>query len=233
MTDEDAIPEQTGQAFLNAEVDSAWGFKAAAVGLGIVGLAIAAVATIVALAGDDDDAAIRIVTTAPPATDVATERPESTIAGPPTTRNISITDEPIVIDADGNIVEPVGVEPSNDSVSGGDSGGDSGSNAEEGDAGEDTEEGAEEDDGRNLLGGDDPEDKLMPDVICMGLQAAQDEIQDHGVFGSKSKDASGDGRRQLWDRNWIVVGQEPEPGDKIGEFDAVLYVVKKNEDHKC
>ena len=34
----------------------------------------------------------------------------------------------------------------------------------------------------NLFGGDDPEDFLMPDVLCMNLQAAQDEIQDHGVF---------------------------------------------------
>ncbi len=94
-------------------------------------------------------------------------------------------------------------------------------------------EAADADDGLNPLGGDDPEDKKMPDVICMGLQEAQDEIQDHGVFFSKSVDATGDGRRQLWDRNWIVVGQDPEPGESIGENEAVLSVVKKSEDNPC
>ncbi len=99
-------------------------------------------------------------------------------------------------------------------------------------SGQDDEAGSD-DDGLNPLGGDDPEDKRMPDVICMGLQDAQDEIQDRGVFFSKSEDATGDGRRQLWDRNWIVVSQDPEPGDPIGENEAVLYVVKKDEDNDC
>ena len=89
------------------------------------------------------------------------------------------------------------------------------------------------DEGLNPLGGDDPEDKRMPDVICMGLQAAQDEIQDRGVFFSKSVDATGEGRRQLWDRNWIVVAQDPAPGEPIGENEATLAVVKKDEDNDC
>lgn len=89
------------------------------------------------------------------------------------------------------------------------------------------------DDGLNPLGGDDPEDKRMPDVVCMGLQDAQDEIQDRGVFFSKSVDATGEGRRQLWDRNWIVVAQDPAPGESIGENEAVLSVVKTDEDHDC
>lgn len=87
--------------------------------------------------------------------------------------------------------------------------------------------------GRNLLGGDAPEDKLMPNVVCMELQKAQNLIQDHGVFYSKSVDASGKGRRQLIDRNWIVVAQKPEAGTKIGEGDAVLSVVKKGEKSPC
>ncbi|MFK7917194.1 MAG: PASTA domain-containing protein [Ilumatobacter sp.] len=98
-----------------------------------------------------------------------------------------------------------------------------------------TPEPAEEstDDGLNPLGGDDPEDKRMPDVVCMGLQRAQDEIQDRGVFFSKSVDATGEGRRQLWDRNWIVVSQDPEAGEPIGENEAVLSVVKTDEDNPC
>lgn len=86
---------------------------------------------------------------------------------------------------------------------------------------------------RNLLGGDDPEDRLMPDVVCFDLQAAQDEVQDHGVFFSRSEDASGDGRRQLWDRNWVVVDQDPAPGTPIGEGDAIFYVLKDDEPHGC
>ena len=85
----------------------------------------------------------------------------------------------------------------------------------------------------NPLGGDDPEDDRMPDVVCMDLQAAQDEIQDHGVFFSKSEDATGQGRRQLWDRNWVVVAQSPAPGEEIGEGEAVLSVVKDGEPSPC
>ena len=81
----------------------------------------------------------------------------------------------------------------------------------------------------NIAGGNDPEDRLMPDVLCMNLQEAQDEIQDHGVFFSRSVDATGEDRMQLIDSNWIVVGQTPEPGVSIGEGDAVLSVVKIGE----
>ena len=169
-----------------------------------------------------------------------------------TVRDISITEEPIVIDADGNIVDPQGGGGAVTGAAGANGGsdgadvstldipGDAYTQADRIDAGDtvddsadnpDTEPNAEPaDDGINLLGGDSPEDKRMPDLICRGLQAAQDEIQDRGVFGSKSEDATGQGRRQLWDRNWVVVAQDPAPGEKIGEFDAVLYVVKKSDD---
>jgi len=74
---------------------------------------------------------------------------------------------------------------------------------------------------------------IMPDVVCMNLQAAQDEIQTHGVFFSRSKDATGKGRRQILDRNWTVVAQSPAPGEPIGEGDAVLSVVKNDEPNAC
>ena len=70
----------------------------------------------------------------------------------------------------------------------------------------------------------------MPDVICMNLQEAQDEIQDHGVFLSGSVDATGQGRNQIIDSNWQVVGQDPDAGAPIGEFDATLFVVKYGEE---
>jgi len=81
----------------------------------------------------------------------------------------------------------------------------------------------------NPFGGDSPEDRLMPDVVCMNLQAAQNEIQDQGVFFSRSEDATGASRSQILDRNWVVVRQTPAAGQPIGEFEAVLYVVKIGE----
>lgn len=70
---------------------------------------------------------------------------------------------------------------------------------------------------------------VMPDVVCMNLQDAQDLIQEHGVFYSRSKDATGAGRMQLVDSNWQVVSQQPAPGTRFGEGDAVLSVVKYGE----
>jgi hypothetical protein len=67
----------------------------------------------------------------------------------------------------------------------------------------------------------------------MNLQAAQDLIQQHGVFYSRSEDATAQGRMQVNDRNWIVVAQNPAPGTPIGEGDAVLSVVKLGEPNPC
>jgi len=74
---------------------------------------------------------------------------------------------------------------------------------------------------------------VMPGVVCMNLQDAQDLIQAAGVFFSRSTDATGAGRRQVLDRNWVVVAQTPAPGALIGEGDAVLSVVKIGEPNRC
>jgi hypothetical protein len=87
--------------------------------------------------------------------------------------------------------------------------------------------------GANPLGGNDPEDALMPDVVCLNLQTAQDVIQDHGVFFSRSQDATGADRMQIVDRNWVVVVQSPAPGTPMGEGEAVLFVVKNDEPSPC
>lgn len=74
----------------------------------------------------------------------------------------------------------------------------------------------------------------MPEVVCLDLQSAQDLIQKRaGVFLSLSEDATGAGRQQIIDRNWVVVAQRPAAGTPIGEGDAVLSVVKQTEDHSC
>jgi hypothetical protein len=70
---------------------------------------------------------------------------------------------------------------------------------------------------------------LMPDVVCLDLQSAQNAIQGVGVFFSRSVDATGNGRMQINDSNWLVVAQDPLPGTPIGEGDAVLAVIKFGE----
>jgi hypothetical protein len=70
---------------------------------------------------------------------------------------------------------------------------------------------------------------VMPYVICMDLQSAQDAIQAAGVFFSRSVDATGAGRMQISDRNWLVVAQDPAPGEPIGEAEPVLGVIKFGE----
>jgi hypothetical protein len=74
---------------------------------------------------------------------------------------------------------------------------------------------------------------IMPDVVCLDLQTAQDTIQEAGVFFSRSHDATGRDRMQLLDSNWQVVAQTPAPGTPIGELDAVLDVVKYGEPSPC
>ncbi|MCX6468860.1 MAG: hypothetical protein NTW76_06055 [Corynebacteriales bacterium] len=74
---------------------------------------------------------------------------------------------------------------------------------------------------------------VMPAVVCLDLQAAQDLIQENGVFFSRSEDATGQGRLQVIDRNWIVVAQDPAPGSPVSEAQAVLSVVKDSEPNNC
>lgn len=74
---------------------------------------------------------------------------------------------------------------------------------------------------------------LMPAVVCMNLQDAQNTIQKAGVFFSRSQDATGAGRKQILDRNWLVVAQTPTPGTPVTEGEAVLSVVKYGEPNSC
>ena len=77
---------------------------------------------------------------------------------------------------------------------------------------------------------------VMVDVMCMNLQDAQDLIQDQGIFLTRSKDASGQDRNQIYDRNWIVVSQNIAVGEPIGENQIVLSVLRENEiaeDSQC
>ncbi|MGW0040037.1 PASTA domain-containing protein [Gordonia sp. NPDC003376] len=77
------------------------------------------------------------------------------------------------------------------------------------------------------------EPAVMPYVVCMNLQEAQDAIQSAGVFFSRSRDATGQWRSQILDRNWIVVSQTPSAGSSVTEGQAVLSAVKIGEPNPC
>jgi beta-lactam-binding protein with PASTA domain len=53
---------------------------------------------------------------------------------------------------------------------------------------------------------------VVPDVSCMDLQMAQDKAQAAGFYDLRSEDATGRGRHQIEDRNWVVVNQNPPAG---------------------
>ena len=243
-------PRRAGEADrprpIGSTSNSRFPVEVTVLGVAIIALLIAAIVTLLSINGGDGGVADDQLTIgSEPGRPTPTFDASISDADEPAGRDIGITDEPIVIDAEGNVVDPAGgnagaalpSEAVGDATEGGldlpddvFTGVPAEGSGPVATAASSDEDEQDADDGTNLLGGDDPEDKLMPDLICRGLQAAQDEIQDHGVFGSKSKDATGRGRRQLWDRNWVVVAQDPEPGEKIGEFEAILYVVKKGDD---
>lgn len=55
--------------------------------------------------------------------------------------------------------------------------------------------------------------ETVPNVVGMeNLQVSQDALQEAGFYLMKQNDATGAGRSQLWDRNWIVVRQSPAGG---------------------
>ncbi|KAB2807521.1 hypothetical protein F9L07_26140 [Pimelobacter simplex] len=67
---------------------------------------------------------------------------------------------------------------------------------------------------------------VMPSLVGMNLQAAQDQLQALGSFLLTQTDATGAGRFQVLDRNWKVCFQVPAPGSstplsKLIELGAV------------
>ncbi|MFF0433934.1 DUF3761 domain-containing protein [Streptomyces sp. NPDC004327] len=72
------------------------------------------------------------------------------------------------------------------------------------------------------------------DFVGMGLQAAQDAAQDHGIYHLDSTDATGQGRQQLFDRNWTVCSQTPAAGATMSTTDTLTFdTVKSSEGETC
>ncbi|MEU6592534.1 hypothetical protein ABZ923_25465 [Streptomyces sp. NPDC046881] len=71
--------------------------------------------------------------------------------------------------------------------------------------------------------------KELPNMTGSQLQAAQDRAQSAGFTNLSSEDATGRGRAQVWDRNWRVCSQDPEPGAADPDTLVVFQVVKQGE----
>lgn len=69
----------------------------------------------------------------------------------------------------------------------------------------------------------------VPDVMCTNLQEAQDRLRAAG-YRTTSRDHTGKDRRQVLDRNWLVVQQSPAAGTVAAQdTQVVMEVVKYGE----
>lgn len=73
-------------------------------------------------------------------------------------------------------------------------------------------------------------DITVPDVVGENHQAAQDLMQEKGLYMLDEEDSTGRGRALLWDRNWVVTSQSPEAGTKVDENETILLRSKKYTD---
>lgn len=69
---------------------------------------------------------------------------------------------------------------------------------------------------------------VIPDVVGLDLQSAQDLMQAAGFYNLSEEDATGAGRLLLFDRNWTVVEQTPEPGTQPSEDVTVVLRAERN-----
>ncbi|MEV6716914.1 PASTA domain-containing protein [Lentzea sp. NPDC051208] len=63
-------------------------------------------------------------------------------------------------------------------------------------------------------GQEPPAKGVVPNVVCLDLQKAQDTLQAAGFYLLGSEDATGRGRQQVADRNWVVVSQSAQAGSR-------------------
>ncbi|MEU5322279.1 PASTA domain-containing protein [Streptomyces sp. NPDC021056] len=73
------------------------------------------------------------------------------------------------------------------------------------------------------------ESATLPNLVGKDLQAAQDEAQAAGFYVLDDQDASGQGRLQVYDRNWTVCRQEPDAGTHPTDTPVTLFAVKDDE----
>lgn len=68
---------------------------------------------------------------------------------------------------------------------------------------------------------------VVPDVVGMNHQLAQDTLQANGFYLLLEEDATGQGRQLVWDRNWEVVSQSVAGGTTASIDTAITLSSKK------
>lgn len=68
---------------------------------------------------------------------------------------------------------------------------------------------------------------VVPNVVCRDLQSAQDALRSAGFFTLRSRDGTGQGRRQILDRDWVVIGQSVRAGQRPDTHTRIVLTVVK------
>ncbi|TCC28384.1 PASTA domain-containing protein [Kribbella sindirgiensis] len=72
-----------------------------------------------------------------------------------------------------------------------------------------------------------PQMGVVPNVVGLNHQLAQDTMQAAGFYYLTEEDATGQGRLLVNDRNWVVVSQEPAGGTKAAPETKIVLRSKK------
>jgi hypothetical protein len=67
----------------------------------------------------------------------------------------------------------------------------------------------------------------IPAVVGKNHQLAQDTMQAAGLYNLRERDATGQGRLLIWDRNWVVVRQTPPAGRRVTPDTVITLYSKK------
>ncbi|WP_204358251.1 PASTA domain-containing protein [Streptosporangium sp. 'caverna'] len=73
----------------------------------------------------------------------------------------------------------------------------------------------------------DPEMKTLPNVVGLNLQDGQNAMQTAGFSLLDDKDATGQNRFQILDRNWVITEQDPAAGQEASTDTKVTLYAKK------
>jgi hypothetical protein len=68
---------------------------------------------------------------------------------------------------------------------------------------------------------------VVPDVVGLDHQAAQDALQGEGLWMLDEEDCTGQGRMLLFDRNWEVVSTDPPAGTHVSEDTTITLCSQK------
>lgn len=75
-----------------------------------------------------------------------------------------------------------------------------------------------------------PDTAVVPDVVGLDHQLAQDTLQAAGYYLLTEEDVTGRGRLILWDRNWVVVEQSPAGGTAVPRDTTITLRSRKKDE---